>query len=307
MIEQHTIILIGIFIGALLSAYLLNRLLEWFTSHLARRITEKSDAATTSQNHLKIRRYETFLSLGNAVGRTAVVIVLLILAWRFANPSSTPIALIGVSTVFAVIAGATLVPLLRDITYGFIMIAEEWYNVGDHIVIEPFNNAGGVVEQVTLRSTKIRSVNGEVIWFHNQHIQGVRVTHAASHTLAIETFVNDPVRGEKIIQEAFRLIPTGPTTIPQAPVITEIKPVDNLWRITSICEVTPFREWIIDDFTVQTIKERDDLDGEDKTIVHGPIVFYANSTAEKRYRRAVRARTVQATPARQAKQKPEAT
>ena len=54
-------------------------------------------------------------------------------------------------------------PLLRDITTGSVMIAERWYGVGDYIIAEPFLNIQGVVEQVSLRSTKLRGLSGEVV------------------------------------------------------------------------------------------------------------------------------------------------
>ena len=135
------------------------------------------------------------------------------------------------------------------------MIFEHWYIVGDHIVIEPFPHLGGIVENVTLRSTKLRSMNGEVIWVHNQHIQAVRVSAAASHTMAIETFVDDPVVGRQTIEKAIKIMPASPITLPQALSISEVKEVDDgLWRITAICEVTPYREWIIEKFAVVALR-----------------------------------------------------
>lgn len=277
-----------IFTLALVIAYIINRVLSSMTPLLATALTRHADTATTKERFLRIRRLETYLSLALAIGRVIVIAAALILAWRIASPTTTPMAIIGASTLFAVLAGATLVPLLQGITYGFVMIIEHWYNVGDHIVVEPFPDVGGIVEQVTLRSTKLRSVNGETIWLHNQHMHAVRVTNVASHTLAIETFVQDPKRGEQLINDAFRVIPASPATIPEPPVITEIKSVsEQLWRITAICEVTPYQEWIIQQFAVETIKERNRLAGPDAVIIHGPIVYYADVAAEKRYSRAI--------------------
>lgn len=283
--------IVTIFIITLTVAYFFNRIAGSMAPQIANTIIKQADSASTKERFMRVRRLETFISLGAAVGRVMVVAGALILAWRLSNPQTSPIAIISASTIFVVLAGATLVPLLRDITSGVIMIVEHWYNVGDHVVVEPFPKLGGVVEQVTLRSTKLRSVNGEVIWLHNQHIQGVRVTNAASHTLAIETFVNDPVRGEKLINDTIKVIPSGPTTIPEPPMITEIKRIeDNLWRITAICEVTPYREWIIEDFAVGAIRQRNELPETKDVLVHGPIVYYANAAAERRFRRAVQGR-----------------
>jgi len=240
---------------------------------------------------LRLRRAETIINLGITIVRVFVVVTALFIIWQVSHPGAHPVALIGVGTVVVVLAGATVVPLLRDITYGFIMIAEKWYGVGDHVVIEPMAGTGGVVEKLTLRSTKLRTVNGEAVWVHHQHVQGVRVTSAASHPLVVETFVNDPKRGRKVIEDAIRVIPSSPTTVPQPLAISEVKKIDDhLWRITAICEITPFREWIVDNFAVKVIKKTDALSGDEPVIVHGPIVYYADATAEKRYRRSATVR-----------------
>ena len=277
---------------ALILALMFNRLMEKITPGLAQRLSGSVDG-TASERFIRTRRMETFLSLGVAIGRVVVVVGALAIAWRLTNSASAPLALVGASTIFIILGSATIVPLLRDITYGFIMIFERWYNVGDHIVIEPFPHLGGIVEQVTLRSTKLRSMNGEVIWVHNQHIQAVRVSAAASLTVAIESFVSDPVIGRQVIEKAFKVMPVSPITLPKPLSITEVKEVDDgLWRITAICEVTPYREWIVENFAVDAIKTTDARLNEKPVIIHGPVAYYADVTAEKRFRRSVRSRMV---------------
>lgn len=272
---------------ALAVAYLLNRSLERLAPRMASLLTDRVGASQKEQ-FIRTRRLETFLSLGLAVGRVVVSIGALVIAWKLSNPSTAPFAIVGASTIFVLLASATLVPLLKDITYGFIMTAERWFNVGDHVVIEPFPHLGGVVEEVTMRSTKIRSMNGEIIWVHNQHIQAVRVSAAASHTMAIETFVSEPERGKKVVEDAIKVMPASPITIPKPLKISEIKQIDDqLWRITAICEVTPYREWIIERFAVEAIQTTDQRSGE-PVIVHGPVAYYADVRAEKRFQRSVR-------------------
>jgi len=287
--EFHIIISFSL---ALVVAYFFNKLMARMAPVLAGSITRSMEATPASERFLRTRRLETFLSLGVAVGRVVVIIGALVAAWKLTNPSTAPLAIVGASTIFVLLGGATLVPLLKDVTYGFVMIAEHWFNVGDHVVIEPFPHLGGVVEQVTLRATKLRSMNGEIIWVHNQHIQAVRVSAAASHAMAIETFVSDPELGEQIVKKAFKVIPSSPITIPKPLTISEIKKIDDdIWRITAICEVTPYREWIIERFALEAILTTDKRSGRDSVIVHGPVAFYADATAERRYRRSVHGHT----------------
>lgn len=289
--------LAAIIVVTLLALYAFNKLIEAITPKISERVTRRTDAVNDA-NYVHYRRVETFLSLGMTIVRVGVVAIVLYTAWQLTNPGSAPFALVGASTLFVVLAGATLVPLLRDITVGFIMIAERWFNVGDHIVVEPFAKLGGVVERVTLRSTRLRTLTGEVVWIHNQHIQGVRVTTAAAHRLEIDIFVNDKARGIKVLQDAAKVIPSDPITLPRPLRVIETELVNKgLWRITAACQITPYREWIIEKFGVDVIKKTDELSGKEPCIVHGPIVRYADPTAEKRFGRAVRAAVAANAPA----------
>jgi hypothetical protein len=273
--------------GALIILYIFDRLVELASP----RIAQRTETITTTENVLRLRRIETFVGLIVTALRVLVILGILFLVWRTSHHGSGPLALIGVGTVAVILASASVVPLLRDVTYGFVMIMEKWYGVGDHVVVEPFPGSGGVVEKVTLRSTKLRSVNGEAIWFHHQHVQGVRVTSAASHPLVVEVFVRDPDIGRTVVEDGIKIIPHGATTVPQPLQISEVKQIDDaIWRITAVCEVAPFREWIIDTFAVDVIQKTDQLRAGKPVIVHGPIVYYADATAEKRYRRSAKVR-----------------
>jgi small conductance mechanosensitive channel len=267
-------------------ALVINKLMKPVLRLLLRYIGRKTDTATTDTRFEQMRRVETFVSIGMAVGRTVIFAAALGLAWSIANPASAPFAVIGASTVFVVLAGATVAPLLRDITYGSVMTAERWFNVGDHVAVDPFWELSGVVEQITLRSTRLRSLTGEVIWVHNQHIQAVRVTPRAVRTIALDVFVNDLERGKLIISAALQTLPSGPTMVTRKMTISESEKVgDKLWRITAVGQTALGREWLIQDFAVGAVMKEDEMDGTDRTIVHGPIVRFMDATAEKRFRR----------------------
>jgi small conductance mechanosensitive channel len=275
-------------LAALLAAYILNRLAEWAVRKLSHTIAQHTDNAPTDLRYQRLRRLETFISIGMAIIRVAVVSVALMIAWQASSPATAPWAVIGASTFFLVLAGATITPLLRDVTYGFVMTAEHWYNVGDHVMIDPFMDLQGVVEQITLRSTKLRSLTGEVIWVHNQHIQAVRVTPRAVRTIAIEIFVSDLTAGERLVDETLKTLPAGPMMVTRKVAISETEQLsDNLWRITAKGQTVLGREWLIEDFAVQALKQKDGR-ARKPVIVHGPIVRYVDATAEKRFRRSVR-------------------
>src|SRR3546814_3666045 len=89
------------------------------------------------------------------------------------------------------------------------MMTEHWFGVGDHVKIEPFNNMQGVVERVTLRSTRIRGINGEIIWVNNQNIQAVKVNTKGIRSIAIEIFVSDLEKGKRLVDQVNLRLPLG--------------------------------------------------------------------------------------------------
>ena len=67
------------------------------------------------------------------------------------------------------LVGFALQRFLIDILTGFFMQFEGWYAVGDSVIMEPWALAG-VVEEISLRSTRLRSITGEVVRVHNGQI-----------------------------------------------------------------------------------------------------------------------------------------
>ncbi len=182
--------------------------------------------------------------------------------------------------------------ILRDITSGAIMIIEQWFNVGDFVKIEPFIDVSGVVERLTLRSTKLRSLNGEVVWIHNQQIQAAHVTPRGVRTLAVDVFVRDKDKGLKTLKDLAKAVPVGPTML--AGPLKVQKPVEwggGLWNITVTGQTVPGREWLIENFFANAIKEVDSSvrNKINRIFVYEPIVRYADPVADRKFKRAIRA------------------
>ena len=228
-----------------------------------------------------------------AVVRAVVVAIAAYVGWTFISPiANSGAAAIGASAFFIVFAGQTLGMILRDVTAGAIMIIEQWFNVGDFIKVEPFINVSGVVERLTLRSTKLRSLSGEVVWIHNQQIQAAHVTPRGVRTLEVEVFVRDKEKGLAVIKELAKAVPVSPTMLARALKVT--KPEEwggGLWRITATGQTAPGREWLIENFFVNAIKEVDAgvRNKMNRTFVYEPIAHYADPIADKKFKRAVRA------------------
>jgi hypothetical protein len=284
--------LIFVMIVTAIIAYWLSKLVANLIIWIAKQIAGESDVASTEERFVQLRRVETYLSITVALVRFGVVLAAVLFAWAVLSDNRSTNAnaatAIGAGAIFAVLAGATIGPLLRDITSGATMIIERWFDIGDFVQVEPFADVKGVVERLTLRSTRIRSISGEVIWLHNQHIQGVRVTPRGVRTLEVDIFVNDVGRAQESIEKLLKTLEKGPTMLATPLHVVETEKLgEDFWRLTVMGQTPPGREWLVENFFVEALKETDKRD-KNFNILYGPLVRYADKAAEKRFGRAVR-------------------
>jgi hypothetical protein len=260
-------------------------------AEVIRRITRKlSDAADKAQDLKRVnflRRIETLLVLTTALMRMLLVVIALYVWWVVRHPGQQPTALVGATALTVIFLGGLLSPILRDLSYGGVMMAERWYGVGDYVKIEPFDQMTGVVERVTLRSTRIRGVNGEIIWVNNQNIAAVRITPKGVRTLAIDLFVTDLKRGLTLIAETNRRLPAGPLMLVRPLRVTEQTEVeDGLWHLTAVGDTAPGREWLLEDFAPRILKELDD-ESKKQILENEPMARYADHDADARMIRTI--------------------
>jgi len=277
---------------SMVAAYWLSHFIAKLIVKVAQIVATHSDNETDEERFLRLRQAETYLSVAIAAIRALIVAVVGYIAWSILVPkASSSVAAIGAGTFFVVFAGQTVGILLRDITTGATMIIEKWFNVGDFIKVEPFAEVSGVVERFTLRSTRLRNISGEIIWIHNQHMMGVHVTPRALRTIAVDLFVHDKEKGERAIKRIIRTVPTGSTLLVRPLRIQDTeKWDDDLWRITVTGQVPPGREWLIDTYFINALKEIDEgKKRSERTIIHEPIVRFADPAANHRFKRAIRA------------------
>jgi hypothetical protein len=285
-----------ILIASLVISYWLSRFVAQFIIFIAQRVAVRSDNESDITKSIRLRQVETYLGVTVAVVRVVIVAVVAYVAWRVLSPveskavGGSGAAAIGASAVFIVVAGQTIGPLLRDITAGATIIIEQWFTVGDYIKVEPFWNVTGVVERLTLRSTKLRSLSGEVIFIHNQKIDAVHVTPNGVRTLAVDVLVNDKELGEKLVKNTIAKLPTGPMMIAERLRIVETaKWSEELWMLTVQGKTVPGREWLIENYFVAELhNENSRVLKKNRALVSDPIVRYADPVTERRFRRAVR-------------------
>jgi hypothetical protein len=275
------------FIIAMGIAMVLGRIVAAIMRSFARSLSRRADKADSIQEVNRLRRIETFTVLSVALVRMIFVVLALYFWWVYAHPSQQPTALIGASALVVIVGGATIGPILRDLAYGGVMMAEHWFGVGDYVKVEPFGELEGIVERVTLRSIRIRGINGEVIWLNNQNIQGVRVSPKGVRTIAIDMFVTDLERGLDIIEDTnMRLPQSSLMVVRPLHIMSEDRVGPSMWHIVAIGETAPGREGLLKEYAVRVMKEQDE-GNKRKILATEPIAHYADSDAERRFARTI--------------------
>ena len=286
---QHLVIVAYLFATAWLlgrvSALVAGRVLLWNDRRHSAAGVDLSDKMA------HIKRRETLVSViraGVAYVGFAAAAVLAVAELSGGVDRLTAIA--GASFVL-IVAGFAIQRVLVDIIAGLTMFVERWYSVGDSISI-PTLELQGVVEEVTLRHTRLRALTGEVVHVHNSQIPAVRVLPAGVKDLAIDLFVSDAETGETVVRRVASLLPEGPTTFVKRPWLARTEELgDGLFRMTLRATVAHGSEWLAERFFSDLLKER----APDGLVVHGPVVLsddagtersFARTSAATRWRRA---------------------
>lgn len=157
-------------------AALLTRLISWVGVSVTGRIDVRAgvgegDAVVRSED-AKHRH-----ALTQVISWTAIVLVYLITAVLVLQRLNVPLSsLVAPATVAGVALGFGAQRIVQDLLAGFFFIAERQYGYGDVIrVSAPGTTTGvlGTVEELTLRITRLRTVNGEMLILPNGEIRQV--------------------------------------------------------------------------------------------------------------------------------------
>jgi small-conductance mechanosensitive channel len=167
-----------IVIGAWVLNRLLRRAIRKFTDRLARpslgalgpigRYTPSILATTAEMNVRAASRAETLKTVLRSLAAFTIWAIALFLILGELNINLGP--LIAGAGVAGVALGFGAQSLVRDFLSGFFMLIEDQFGVGD---VVDLGEAVGTVEAVTLRTTKLRAVDGTVWHVPNGEIRRV--------------------------------------------------------------------------------------------------------------------------------------
>jgi small conductance mechanosensitive channel len=153
---------------------LLTRFASWFAAKLTTRI----DAQMVGQDALvQSEAAKHRHALIEVITWTALVLVYFITGVLVLQLLGVPLTtLVAPATVAGVAVGFGAQRVVQDILAGFFIIAERQYGFGDVIRISALGETTGVtgtVEDVTLRVTRLRTANGEVVIVPNGQLNQV--------------------------------------------------------------------------------------------------------------------------------------
>jgi hypothetical protein len=268
--------------GLFLAAWAISRVAGRLAETLVRRRERRAEATNVDTGTIiALKRHETAVSLVRTTLRYAVFGIALVISLALFSDTGRLTAVAGAS-LFVLLIGFAAQRFLTDILAGFFMFFEGWFSVGDHITIAPLN-LQGVVDEMGLRSTRLRAITGEVIRVHNSQILSVQVQPRGAREVEVEFFATTEEAGRELVAEVARLMPAGPTRLVRAPWVEEAEHLDDdLVRIRARATVAYGREWLVETFLPDLLKER----GDD-VIVHAPIVWHVDETAAREFARSL--------------------
>ena len=135
--------------------------------------------------------------------------------------------------------------IIRDYINGFIILVEDQYNVGDWIDVNSFQ---GTVELFTLRATRLRDIEGNLVIIPNSTVQTV-VNYTKGWSVAVVkvsiTYESDYAKARSIMLElANEMAAADGGTILGAPVFHGITNFgDNSVDMRVLIKTQPGRQW----------------------------------------------------------------
>lgn len=255
MVYAPVFVLVGWWLVDRLSVVLLARGLDLVEKRLASR------SATRVTREAGLRRYQTLGQLARQMVRWTIAVLALLTLLGSMKIDVRPI-LTGVGIVGLGISLAAQ-NIIRDFLNGIFVIMEDHYAVGDVI-----NAAGtsGVVERFSLRTTQIRTLDGELAIVPNGTITGVTNSTKYWSRARIEVGVSygtDIRRAMDVMKDiGVRLKEANPDKIIEIPEVQGIIEFgDSSITLRCLIKTFPGEQWEMGRQYRLTLKETFDAEG----------------------------------------------
>ena len=187
---EKLLLIIGIFIIASILVRIFNKIIDYI-------MTTRDNANKKFNIKFNEKRSETLHKLVKSAVRYTIYFIAFFQVLSILGVNTTSI--VASAGIASVAIGFGAQSLVKDIISGFFIILEGQFDVGDNVKI--YNQAafiaGGYVMSLGLRSTKIRSKDGEVYFIPNGTINQV-VNYSLMYNLAL---VELPIKIDESIEK----------------------------------------------------------------------------------------------------------
>lgn len=249
-----------------LAGILGGRLIHFAARQMARRLeaerpSDDADALTRAERN-KHAQAVVQAADWSLVGLTYVVIAILALS-RLGLPLS---ALVAPASIAGAAFGFGAQRVVQDLLGGFFIFTERQFGVGDVIRVSTTGSTTGVsgtVEEVTLRVTKLRSINGELIVVANGDLR--QVTNLSKDWSQVVVDIPLPVdrdvdRALGILREvaaAFAEEPDYAPLLSEPPRVVGVESIElDRINLRVLARTLPGRQWEVGRELRQRIADR---------------------------------------------------
>ncbi len=147
-------------------------------------------------------RYKTLVQLlVDLIKFIVIFIVILSILTVYGVDVKAALAGLGIASV---VVGLAFQDLFKDLIVGFSIILEDYFSVGDTITVDGFR---GEVIHIGLKSTKVKSFDGQILAIANRNIDKV-INHSRNQSLAIVevpvAYESDLDKVEKVLTNLFK-------------------------------------------------------------------------------------------------------
>lgn len=266
LIVAAIVVALGIILYRII-VYGVPRVLRW----RGRRREEPLDEDSVA----RIKRRDTAITLMRTALRYVVLIVVVLVCVSIFLRDPIPAA--TGATVLAAILGFGAQSLLRDVIAGLSIVFEGQYAVGDFIEVSPPQGMTGIVEELGLRMTKIRSLSGEVSYVPNGAILGVTNYVSGRQRFNVEVQLLEAEAAENVLRaldEATELYLNPPRLAERS------ESEDGRVRLRITAGVLPSMSWLVEEHLVERVKAA----AGEEALAADPLVYKVDQTNLRRIR-----------------------
>ena len=234
---------------------------------------DRREDSLDAEDIARMKRQDTAITLIRNALRYVIFAVIVLFAISIFLRGVLPA--LGGAALLAAVVGFGAQSFLRDIIAGFSILFEGQYSVGDFVQMEP-TKVSGIVEEFGLRTTRIRSLSGEVIFVPNGTITGVTNYISGQQRFTVEVQVNDPDAAERVIGslgEASELYLAPPRLVGR-------EELGGRFRLRILAGVLPSMAWLVEENLTGRIKAA----AGEESLAAEPLIYKVDQSNLRRIR-----------------------